>query len=90
MLFEEPDNGSHALSLAESGRRGTYRPEEDRLLQELRRSEEGSDERLVQHYGNLILTAAWRLLRHEQEALDLSQKVFLEAFHSIHEHRETG
>ena len=41
----------------------------------------------MRQYGEVIFSAAWRLLRDEQEALDVSQEVFGEVLRSILEYR---
>ena len=69
-----------------SGGRGG--PEEQGLLEGVRREDEGSYGELVRHHADSMLAVAWRLLRHETEARDAVREAFHHAFRSIRLCRE--
>src|SRR6266478_1839571 len=53
------------------------------LLARLRSGDEAAGEMLVRDYGGRMLAVARRLLRREEEAQDVVQEAFLQAFRAI-------
>ena len=80
-----PHRGA-ASPMAPERTSSSFGAEEDQFLEDLRHAVEGSSEQFVQQYAEVVFSAAWRLLRHEQEALDISQEALVEALRSMHEH----
>ncbi len=61
---------------------------ERRLVSSLQRGEESAYETLVRQYGGPMLAVARRLMRDEDDARDVVQEAFLQAFRSICQFRE--
>ena len=58
-------------------------PDETKLLERLRKGEDGAFEELVRTHGGRMLSVAKRMLRNEADAADAVQDAFLSAFRAI-------
>ncbi len=87
-----PDTGDPApLSVAPDPTAGCVSAREQverELVARLRRGDDAAFEVLVRQYGRALLAAARRLLRNEDDAREVVQEAFLQAFRAISRFRE--